>query len=355
MHIIIPPIATSIRTLQATTATATPDQDRDVKENISSTPSLNVSQPSPEARSKYLSSRKRNRMSSTQLARLESLFQKETHPSKEKKRELADEIGVTLTVWFQNKRQVVKRNGGNVFPPFQLRKGVSQTSPDQHVPQSPSVLQRVSSPSMEDNLQPTSLQQVSTASSRTTNSPGNQGTDVNNLPLRKLTEVKPLLSSLASFIAYKSPPSKTSYGKDQAQLELPASRISAQELWRHLSSSPATPSPTSDRGSKARDPARDEDETPCSKRRMTLEWACNRETKRRRGESHHSSDTDNLSSFWVGPSSRSITSALSLLLFAKGKVSKPSPAGSAPSPDVIRGASLLLSLKHTLRRRNAGK
>ncbi|OJA19577.1 putative protein 13 [Rhizopogon vesiculosus] len=355
MHIIIPPIATSIRTRRATTST--PDQDRDVKENLSSTPSLNASQPSPEVRSKDLSSRKRNRMSSAQLARLESLFQKETHPSKEKKRELADEIGVsyrTLTVWFQNKRQVVKRNGGNVSPPSQLRKGVSQTPPDQHVTQSPSIFQRVSSPSMDNNLQPTSLQQVSTANLRTTNSPGKQGTDVNNPPL-KSTEVKPLLISLASFIAYKSPPSMTSHGKDQAQLESPASRISAQELWRHLSSSPATPSLTSDRGSKARDPARDEDETPCGKRRMTLEWACNRETKRRRGESHHSSDTDNLSSFWVGPSSQSITSALSLLLFARGKVSKSSPAGSAPSPDVIRGASLLLSLKHSLRRRNAEK
>lgn len=282
-------------------------------------------------------------------------------------------------------------------PPLRSRKGVSK-SPDQHVYlQSPSVLRRVSSPSMDSVLQPVFPQQVSEANSRAAPTRGKQGTDVNNPPLKKSIEVKPPLSSLGSFIAPKSPSSKTKHEKDEAQLPL-ASTISAQERWRYLSSSPATPIPTSNRRSKAQDPdapcekrrihtkdqahslltsttsarelwrhflsspatpsttsdeARDPD-TPCGKRRMTLEWACNRQAKRKRGSSNHISDTDGLSTFWVGPSSQSITSALLLLSFARGNVSKFSPADSTPSPDVMRGASLLLNLKHSWRGRDAG-
>jgi len=69
--------------------TPPPNQDT-VKENIAPTSPPNVSQ--PEVRSDSL--KKRHRMSSAQLICLESLFQKDTHPSKERKSQLADELGM---------------------------------------------------------------------------------------------------------------------------------------------------------------------------------------------------------------------------------------------------------------------
>lgn len=232
-------------------------------------------------------------------------------------------------------------------PPSRLQKGVPQ-APDQQVPlQSLSVFKSLSPPSMDNALRPMFLQQVC-SEARTAPSPVIQETVAHNSPPKKSMVVKPLLSSLGSFIAPESPSPKASHGNfDQAQSPV-ASRINAEDLWRHLSSSPASPSSTSDGGSEARDGS----DTLCHKRCMTLEWACDRQVKQRRGASHRS-DTEGL--FWGGRSSQSISSALSLLSFATGKVTKPSPAEPAPSPDVMRGASLLLSFKHSSRGRNAGK
>jgi hypothetical protein len=242
-------------------------------------------------------------------------------------------------------------------PPSRSRHlDVSTTLDQQVLLQCPSVVQSISSPSKDNTLQPIFLPQAcSEANVRTTPSPEIQGTVVDDPPLKKSVEVKPLLSSMGSFITPMSPPSSNvSPGKNQAQSP-GASRISAQELWRHLSSSPATPSRTSYRECEAHEPARDGNDTPSSKRHMTLEWACDREAKHSRRASHHSSDTDGSNGLWVGPSSQTITSALSLLSFATGEVSKSLAAEPAPSPDVIRGAFLLLSFKHSSRRCSAGK
>lgn len=97
MHITMPFTVHYTPTQRATTPTLTsttpfPYHDAKFKENITPSPPLNVSQPSPKVRNQSL--RKRNRMSSAQLARLESLFRKDTHPSRQKKKELADELGL---------------------------------------------------------------------------------------------------------------------------------------------------------------------------------------------------------------------------------------------------------------------
>jgi hypothetical protein len=241
-------------------------------------------------------------------------------------------------------------------PPSRSRHlGVSATLDQQVLLQCPSVIRSTSSPSKDNTLQPIFLPQAcSEANVRTTPSPEIQGTVVDGPPLKSM-EVKPLLSSMGSFITPRSPSSSNvSPGKNQGQSPV-ASGISAQELWRHLSSSPATPSLTSYRECEAHEPARDGNDTPSSKRHMTLEWACDREAKHSQRASHHSSDTDGSSGLWVGSSSQTITSALSLLSFATGEVSKSSATEPAPSPDVIRGAFLLLSFKHSSRRCSAGK
>ncbi|KAG2155571.1 hypothetical protein DEU56DRAFT_976152 [Suillus clintonianus] len=341
------------RATRSTRRPTTPTPNQDPKENMAVTPQSNVTgQPPPEVRGD--SSKKRHRMSSAQLMCLESLYQKDTHPSKHRKNQLADELGMdckTITIWFQNKRQIAKRSKPSVSSsPLQIRprNGVSKT-PDHQLPvQSLSVLRRVSSPSVNDTLQPVILPSVCLEKSRTTPSPEKQERDVNNPPSKMSLQVKPLLSSLGSFMSSKSPK------KDQVRPTM-TSRTNAQELWQHLPSSPTAPSSVSDRGSEAYSPTRDEKDTPCSKRGLTLEWACDRQTKRRRAGKDNGSDTDNSSRLWLGSSDRHTNSALSLLSLAAGKVSTPLSADPAPSQDVMRGASLLLSFKHSLRGRDTGK
>ncbi|KAG2350791.1 hypothetical protein BDR05DRAFT_1054853 [Suillus weaverae] len=348
-------MTSTTRTTRSMRRSTTPTPNQHVKENMIPTPQPDVSQPSPEVRGD--SSRKRHRMSSTQLMCLESLYQKDTHPSRHRKNQLAGELGMdykTITIWFQNKRQIAKRSQPNApCLPLQIQDGVSQT-PDHQLPvQSLSVLRRVSSPSVNDTLQPVIMPSVCSEKSRTTPSPQEQESDVNNLPKKSL-QVKPLLNSLGSLMSSKSP--KALHEKDQAQPTM-ASKPSIQELWQHLPSSPTAPSSVSDRGSEVRSPTRDEKKARYNKRGLTLEWACNRQTKRRRAGRDNGSSADGLNKFWppFGSSNPCTSSALSLLSLAAGKVSTSLPANPAPSPDVMHGASLLLNFKHSLRGRDAGK
>ncbi|KAG1885493.1 hypothetical protein F4604DRAFT_1615669, partial [Suillus subluteus] len=311
--------------------TPTPNQHN---ENMIPTPQLDVSQPSPEVRIDSL--RKRHRMSSTQLMCLESLYQKDTHPSRHRKNQLAGELGMdykTITIWFQNKRQIAKRSKPSApCLPLQIRNAVSQT-PDHQLPvQSPSVLWRVSSPSINDSLQPVILPPVCSEKSRIRPSPQEQESDVDDLPKKSL-QIKPLLNSL-----------------DQAQPTV-ESKTRVQELWQHLPSSPTAPSSVSDRRSEVRSPTHDEKDTRYSKRGLTLEWACDRQTKRRRAGRDNGSGADSLSRFWppFGSSHPRTSSALSLLSLVAEKVSASLPASPAPSQDVMHGASLLLNFKHSLR------
>ncbi|KAI0079620.1 hypothetical protein K474DRAFT_1705526 [Panus rudis PR-1116 ss-1] len=54
----------------------------------------------------------RHRMTNVQLQQLEALYQKSTHPSREEKQALGNGHGMTartVTVWFQNRRQLAKK------------------------------------------------------------------------------------------------------------------------------------------------------------------------------------------------------------------------------------------------------
>jgi len=221
--------------------------------------------------------------------------------------------------------------------------------------QSLSVLRRVSSPSVNDTLQPVILPSVCSENLRTTPSPQEQESDVNDLP-KKSQQFKPLLDSLGSLMTSKSP--KALHEKDQAQPTV-KSKASDQELWQHLPSSPTAPSSVSDRGrgSEVGSPTRHEKDARYNKRGLTLEWACDRQTKRRRAERDNGSAADGLSRLWppFGSSNPRNNSALSLLSLVAGKVSTSLPVSPAPSQDVMHGASLLLNFKHSLRGCDTGK
>ncbi|KAG2156629.1 uncharacterized protein EDB93DRAFT_1310751 [Suillus bovinus] len=295
---------------------STPNQLYQHQENIIPTLQPDVSQPLPEVQIDSL--RKRHRMSPTQLMHLESLYQKDTHPSRHRKNQLAEELGVdlkTVTIWFQNKRQFAKRSQPSApgCSPLQIRNAVSQTQ----------------------DHQPVILPSVCSEKSRTTPFPQEQESDVNGLP-------KILPQAL--------------HEKDQARPTV-ASKTSTQELWQHLPSSPTAPSLDPDRGSEVLSATRDEQDARHSKRGLTLEWACDRQMKRRRAGRDNGHAADGSSRLWApfGSSKLRSSSALSLLSLATGKVSTSLSTSSAPSQDVIHGASLLLSFKHSLRGRNTGK
>ncbi|KAH8099355.1 hypothetical protein BXZ70DRAFT_295006 [Cristinia sonorae] len=62
------------------------------------------------------SKKPRHRMTNRQLEHLEALYQKATHPSRQEKETLANKVEMdmrTVTVWFQNRRQLAKKADEN--------------------------------------------------------------------------------------------------------------------------------------------------------------------------------------------------------------------------------------------------
>ncbi|KAG1765148.1 hypothetical protein EDD22DRAFT_418223 [Suillus occidentalis] len=331
-------MTSTIRTTRSTRRSMTPTPNQDAKENI--TPQPDVSEPSPEVRGD--SSRKRHRMSSTQLMRLESALSKgyaSVKTQEEPTCRRAWHVGdcqqtvspyksltwvnsdyKTITIWFQNKRQSAKRSQPSTpCLPLPIQDGISQ-APDHRDPppvQSLSVLRRVSSPLVNDTLQPATLSSVCSEESFSTPSQQEQERDDNNLPKKSL-RIKPLLNVLGSLMSSKSP--KALYEKDQAQ-PIMGNRTNVQELWQHLPSSPTAPSSVSDRGSEFRSPTRDEGDARHSKRGLTLEWACDRQTKRRRAGRDNGSVADDLNKLWpsFGSSNLRTSSCAFVTLIGRGK------------------------------------
>ncbi|KAI0347800.1 homeobox-domain-containing protein [Trametopsis cervina] len=75
----------------------------------------------------------RHRMTDRQLEQLEALYQRDTHPTREQKQTLGDEVGMdtrTVTVWFQNRRQLAKKQSliVNSAPQAMVRQPLSTVS-----------------------------------------------------------------------------------------------------------------------------------------------------------------------------------------------------------------------------------
>ncbi|TCD62403.1 LIM/homeobox protein Lhx4 [Steccherinum ochraceum] len=87
----------------------------------------------------------RHRMTNRQLEHLEALFLKATHPSRQEKEALAKKVAMdmrTVTVWFQNRRQLAKkmddnalRDGASIHPALNAYRNplLAVKQPDQNV------------------------------------------------------------------------------------------------------------------------------------------------------------------------------------------------------------------------------
>ncbi|KAH7927286.1 hypothetical protein BV22DRAFT_1032036 [Leucogyrophana mollusca] len=135
----------------------------------------------------------------------------------------------------------------------------------------------------------------------------------------------------------------------------PIAEVTPQELWDHLSSSPSISEGALDRTKSPGvegnviTPSESSQEQD-GKRSRTLEWACERQTKRRRANPKDIDPKDLGPTDSMAASSDERTqSALSLLALAAGTESKAKSPSTAASRDVMRGASLLLCFKHSLR------
>ncbi|KAG8790290.1 hypothetical protein FRC12_012243 [Ceratobasidium sp. 428] len=75
----------------------------------------------------------RKRVTPHQLKHLERVFASETHPSRGSREELARDLGMELksvTIWFQNKRQSIKRNVLSNTAPSRPSSSAASTSDD---------------------------------------------------------------------------------------------------------------------------------------------------------------------------------------------------------------------------------
>ncbi|KAF9225468.1 hypothetical protein BS17DRAFT_879483 [Gyrodon lividus] len=273
-------------------------------------------------------------MSTVQLTRLEEVFKEGTHPSRQRKKDVATELGMdykTVTIWFQNKRQTSKRSQppaeGLDVPPSPKK---ALTQDQQRVD---SCLRKVSSPSNNATLE---------TPDRNSKAPHSQskGGGVHVVASKTIIKIKPLLESLNTLTSKPRQPWENKDAKDET------GNIK-HDGPHHLSpislNEPATLTDTRHEQSVGGEHSKDR---PIRwKRVRTLEWACERQAKRRKsckdGYSKLGSDVDE------GQESASsdprTDSALSLLSLA-------SSTQQGPPKDVMKGASLLLRFKHSWRR-----
>ncbi|GJE85807.1 homeobox domain-containing protein [Phanerochaete sordida] len=256
----------------------------------------------------------RHRMTDMQLERLEVLYEQDTHPTREQKQALGEEVGMdtrTVTVWFQNRRQLSKKNSLIVTaaPQLMSRQPLSDTS-------------RRNLPAL--SRQPSVVSSVSQSSMRV-----------------------------------KTPP--------------PHSGALKRELWEYLPSTPSTrtdsaatstmPSPLARRLSGASGLDKENPPGDPSKRKAILEWACARVAKRQR-VNREDEDLDD-SDFVEGDASTASDKTLVDIEASEVKPKKVShevqpPASLAAvvippeysskfAPDVVLGASLLLTFQYSLK------
>ncbi|KAH9942940.1 hypothetical protein B0H21DRAFT_695671 [Amylocystis lapponica] len=274
----------------------------------------------------------RHRMTDLQLSRLEALYERTTHPNRTEKQTLSNDVGMsfkTVNIWFQNKRQTARRrHAAASIPPTasavcidtQYNSPVSACAPSAARPPLATV---------------------------------SHGGNALDLPLPQV-HPKPAAGKVtvppAELWTYllSSPPS--SPGR-------------AALGFRHWAPSVSPAPPTPPRAAALRSTAGCTGGAESGKRPRILEWACARAEKRRRvagGDEDGSSglggsdtpDETNLRAQVVSmgktdhrPSARSRTPPG---LAQTPATARPQGYSTAFSPDVILGASLLLTFKHSM-------
>ncbi|KAF9245798.1 homeobox domain-containing protein [Melanogaster broomeanus] len=271
----------------------------------------------------------RHRTSTAQLNRLEELFKEDTYPSRQCKKDVAAELGMeykTVTIWFQNKRQTSRRSQSRLDAPSSPKKALTRGRP-----KADSCLRRVSSP-----LHNTTLE-TPDHNSRAPHSPS-KGDGVTAVAPKAITKNKPLLESLNTLTSKSKLLSETKDAKDEEG--------NVRDNGPHHLSASSSDKPAPDvRHGHIVEAENSRDRLIQRKGLRTLEWACERQAKRR--ESSKNGTKLDIGSEEGGRSASDnlrTDSALSLLSLASLTYQR-SPK------DVMWGASLLLSFKHSWDRR----
>ncbi|KAH7886104.1 hypothetical protein F5I97DRAFT_1955180 [Phlebopus sp. FC_14] len=259
----------------------------------------------------------RHRMSTAQLIRLEEMFRQDTHPSRQRKKDVADELGMqvdykTVTIWFQNKRQTSKR---------------AHLAEDTHTcsPRNQDVKAKLDRPTWD----PSSLRAVSSPVHNATLGmavdPNDPLSPTKRANITSSKAFNPLLKPLSVLILKAKVSSDSTNDKG-------VEKANGSRLLKHDKA--VTSTNALERTVDGQEPK------DGHRRQRTLEWACERRAKRRKpskdGYSRLADEEPASTS-----NDRRTDSALSLLSLA-------SSLREEPARDVMRGASLLLSFKHSL-------
>ncbi|KII93175.1 hypothetical protein PLICRDRAFT_382544 [Plicaturopsis crispa FD-325 SS-3] len=337
----------------------------------------------------------RHRMTDAQLATLEALFKKSSHPSREEKKAVAVKLGLepkTLTIWFQNKRQTIKKGRsvtptarpGTTFVPFSslsMSKAASfsvfvDPSSSQPASEPRSTLgTRVSSPAENTTLSASMDNRPSfaTRSHRMASyrSPLAAVSRRENQPSSRMARHSK--SSHKHHIPEASRSRSNSAASSEGQPHL-----HPQELWTRIVSSPPAhnlnmPSERNGSSSAYRDMASRTQRPHINRKKHSLDWVCDRQTKRLREDStdddeesdvddvfrgvsrsfNHSPHVGNISPH-VGNISPNISTGLELLSYtASCQTMVPEEILASQrdlTTDIICGAAMLVGLKRSERR-----
>ncbi|KAI0785046.1 hypothetical protein C8Q75DRAFT_809588 [Abortiporus biennis] len=240
------------------------------------------------AASQHKAKKPRHRMTDRQLERLENLYQEKTHPSRQVKMDLASDVGMdirTVTIWFQNRRQIAKKAAA-------------------------------------------------------------EG-DTRRLPLSTVTNIHRQASIASPFTTRSNTPAILV----PTDCSLSLSTSSSSSSVSGFESRRSTPNTSFD------DATSDVKQVPSSKRPRTLEWACAREEKRRKmsatraddGEGDDLGDTtdDEEESIGTIPDPQEDVESQPINKRTRKLVTIPREYKAIFPADIVYGASLLLSLKHS--------
>ncbi|KAI0361405.1 homeobox-domain-containing protein [Trametes cingulata] len=317
--------------------------------------------------------RARHKISDFQLGRLEELYQENTHPSRQAKEDLAREIGMTVKsvlIWFQNRRQDRRRKKTT-------SKGTPKrvkTTQDPHL-QSAAQVQKAKpipprkkqaaafgdkgpgSPKQATPVHRQSGKQASRPrSSRTISSQSDDSA-------MEVEETSSSSTSTAATSVHVKHLPKTYIARSPSSSLDSSSSDSPDALWRFVVKAPPPPPPV---GSilkmglgSSRQPFGNIQGSHLSQRKPDLEWACANSAARRKHGYYvyrDEDDSDGESSEVEGQSTTGTKNSSTAQLKRKRRLRETSPGFQTAipmeydlllPPDLVLGASLLLTLKHS--------
>ncbi|KAG9314070.1 hypothetical protein JVU11DRAFT_4851 [Chiua virens] len=297
----------------------------------------------------------RHRLSTAELTRLEDMFRQETHPSRQQKKDLASELGMdykTITIWFQNKRQ--KLRGQTSFE----KEREQHQDRDRHLARTKldSSLCNVSSPSHNATLKlgssgidPGSVVDEDEPSLLQEDHAAHDG--VNGMATKAIIKIKPLLRSLNAFTSWSRGHIEQMAASTEATSTSEATNavVKGAEIDPHRAQTAASAIPVAPAESDTDDEIAEQEqaeqvkEKPIRwKRVRSLEWACERQTKRRKLSKE--TDVRFESEDVQGTSDSSETrmdSALSLLSLAAS-------IQVGPPKDVVKGYTSTTNINYLL-------